>query len=135
MNNGAHRKAAGFTLIEVVVALAILAISFGILLRLFSNNLRRTSQTEAEVIASSLGRSLLARVGTDGAIADGETSGVFTNGFRWHLRITPYGDAQDWVAWSMSAHQVLAQVTWSDSNQRRSVSFETLRLATLPAGQ
>jgi general secretion pathway protein I len=129
MNRQSHPSSPGFTLLEVIVALAILAISLGALLRIFSNDLNRASETEAQVVANALAQSLLARLGTEEALADGDTAGKFNNGFRWRLRVAPYGDSQDRAAWPVEAHQVTAEVSWLDGGRERSVSLVTLRLA------
>jgi general secretion pathway protein I len=119
----------GFTLIEVVVALAILAVSLGALLRILSTSLVTANETEAEVVANSLLQSMLDRLGGDLPLVAGDTTGQFTNGFGWHLHITSYGSAEDQEAWSVKAYQVNAEVDWIGNGRLRSQSLTTLRLA------
>ena len=134
--NRAHKTGSdGFTLVEVVVALAILAVSLGALLRIFSNDLSRASQIEAEVVANSLAQTLLARAGIDQPLVNGETSGQFNNGFRWRLRVAPYVDGQDATAAPEVARLLSALVSWQDGGIERSVSLATLRLAPKGSGQ
>ena len=120
---------AGFTLLEVVAALAILALSLGVLLGLLSDGLRRTGQAEAMAEAGSLAQSLLARVGTELPIQPGVTAGELPNGVRWRLQMEPYGDAGDRRAWPVDAYVVSAEIAWGDGAQERSVTLTTLRLA------
>lgn len=126
-----HRsdKEAGFTLPEIVVALAILALSLSPLFGLLSDALRRTGQAEAMAEAGSLAQSLLARVGTELPILPGTTTGEFANGIRWRLQMDPYGDAGDRGAWPVAAYTISAEIAWADGVHERSVALSTLRLA------
>ena len=84
---------AGFTLVEVIVALAILALSLSVLLGAISNTAWRSAQAEKLVRAGSLAQSLLAKAGAEMPIREGETTGEFPAGFRWRLIAQPYDDA------------------------------------------
>lgn len=119
---------AGFTVVEVVAALTILAIALGVLLNVMSNSLRQTGRAETVAEAGSLARSLLARTGTELPLRDGLITGQADGGFRWQVRIAPYGDGADQRAWPVAAHQVLAEVSWRDGLQERSIVLTTLRL-------
>jgi general secretion pathway protein I len=123
------QREGGFTLIEVIVALAILAVSLGALLKIFSSHLIQTSEMEAETVANSLLQSMLNGLGKNQPLVDGDTAGRFTNGFTWRLHIAPYGTPEDQSAWSVSAHQVVAEVDWMNGGRPRSATLETLRLA------
>jgi general secretion pathway protein I len=119
---------AGFTVVEVVVALTILAVSLGVLLNAMSNSIRQTGQAEAVAEAGSLAQSLLAKIGTELPLRDGQITGQSDRGFRWRVYIEAYGDGTDRREWPVGAHQILAEVLWSDGLQERSVVLTTLRL-------
>ena len=129
MSDRVRRDSDGFTLLEILVALAILAVSVPILMTTLGNGLRRTSSTDLETSASALAQSLLAKVGTEMTLVDGKQAGQFEGGFRWKLQVTPYGDQQDQDAWQLRAHQVMVQVRWNDGAAERRVALTTLRLA------
>ena len=116
-------------MLEILVALVILAVSVPILMTILGNELRRTSSTEMESSASALAQSLLAKVGTEIYLSDGEQAGQIEGGFRWRLQVTPYGDLQDRDAWQVRAHQVVVQVLWNDGPVERKIALTTLRLA------
>jgi len=120
---------AGFTLVEIVAALAILALSLSALFGVLSDGIGRASQAEAYAEAGSLVQSLLARVGTEIPIREGTTTGAFPEGFRWRLKIETYGEAADHRAWPLAAFGVSAQVTWGTGVHERSVVLTTLRVA------
>jgi general secretion pathway protein I len=120
---------AGFALIEVIAALAILALSLGVLLSAISDGIWRTGQAERMAEAGSLAQSLLAKVGTEVPVQQGQTAGELADGFRWRLRMEPYGDTVDRQQWPLDAFAVSAEVSWGDHGQEHSVALTTLRLA------
>ena len=118
----------GFTVVEIVVALTILALALGVLLNVVSNSIRQTGRAETVALAGSLAQSLLARVGAELPLRDGQITGQSDDGIRWRVRIDPYGDGGDRREWPVAAHQVSAEVSWSDGLQERSLVLTTLRL-------
>jgi general secretion pathway protein I len=121
-------REAGFTVVEVVAALAILAASLGVLLDIMSNSIRQTGRAESLAEAGSLARSLLAKIGTELPLRDGEITGQADRGFRWRVNIEPFGDGTDRREWPVAAHQVFAEVSWRDGREERSLVLTTLRL-------
>ena len=124
---------AGFTLVEIIVALAILALSLNAILPAISDALWRTSEAEAQAEAASLARSLLAQAGNAVPLHDGAAAGQSENGFRWRLQVTPSGGADQTVP--VRAYKVVAEVSWDDARSERSVALTTLRLGTNGAGR
>jgi general secretion pathway protein I len=129
MNECRSRASEGFTLLEVLVALAILGVSIGLLFRIFSENLHRTSGLEAEAVATSLAQSMLARVEAEPVHADGERHGEFQDGLHWRILIESYGAQDDREAWAYSAKKLTAEVLWRDGGADRSVDLTTLLLS------
>ncbi|HXC56389.1 MAG TPA: prepilin-type N-terminal cleavage/methylation domain-containing protein [Rhizomicrobium sp.] len=125
-----ERREQGFTLVELLVSLAILSIALAVLFGAISTSLDRTRKSRDEALAASLVQSLLVRAGNDRPLAPGETSGVYSNGFRWHLSVRPYGNADDAKAWHLSAYLVRATVAWPGQAQGRTLT--TLRLVPPP---
>jgi general secretion pathway protein I len=114
----------GFTLVEVLVALAILALTFSFAYRAMSGGLDRLSDDNRLEHAVLLARSQLARVGHDVALAVGEINGRAADGFSWQIRTTPYGHVENGLA----AYDVLVSVGWRGGRQARQVQLETIRL-------
>jgi general secretion pathway protein I len=119
---------AGFTVVEVVAALTILAVALGVLLNIMSNSLRQIGRAETVTEAGALARSLLAKIGTELPLRDGQITGQADHGLRWQVHIEPFGDAGDRREWPVVAHHVLAEVLWRDGLQQRSIVLTTLRL-------
>ena len=128
-------REAGFTLVEVVVALAILALSLAVLLNVISNGISQTDRAQKLAQAGSLAQSLLAKVGTEMPIQEGQVSGEFPEGFRWRVRAERYGDAEDRGDWPVAAYAISLEVLWGDASDEHSVALTTLRLAPKEPGR
>ena len=88
---GSAPKAAGFTLIEIVVAFAILALGLTLLIGTLSGATRQLRQAGDAGRAALHAQSLL----DEHALAPepGETDGVLENGrYRWRLQVAPWDD-------------------------------------------
>jgi len=81
----------GFTLLEVLVALAILSVALTVLLGIFSQSLTQVRALREREAARALAQSLLAEQGIDIAIAPGTTGGR-TGAFSWRIDTSPYGE-------------------------------------------
>ena len=125
MNSARER---GFTLVELLVSLAILSIALGVLFGAISDSLDRVRKGRDETLATSLTQSLLARTGTERPLDIGETAGIYSNGTRWRLVIRPYGNEDDAKARRITAYLVRATVIWRDGDTDHSRSLTALRL-------
>ena len=128
------RRQDGFSLLEVLVAFAVLAISLGVLMQIFSRATLTTVTTLQYSEAASLAESLLSRVGSEIPLQPGARSGRSVDGFDWEITITPIHLHDD--AFSepeVIPYAVNASVLWRDTNQVRRLSLPTLRLARTSA--
>lgn len=83
----------GFALIEVLVALAILALSLTTLFEVITGNAQRMRLVETRRAAELVARSELAGAGIAYPIGRGSVSGV-EGPFSWWIQAAPYGDGQ-----------------------------------------
>jgi type II secretory pathway pseudopilin PulG len=77
----------GFTLLEVLVAFAVLVVMIVPLLQVFGGGLGSTETARAYATAALLARSKLAEVGAEEALEEGETTGTF-EGYQWRRTIS-----------------------------------------------
>lgn len=132
-----HRAdAAGFTLIEMLVAVTLMALLLLPLMRSFSSGLLVRSRsdvlTEATVIAET-------ELEAAAAIStfNGQTSSDHSQGrYSVHTSVAPYaiGTFDDQLA--VRPYEIRVTVSWPEGARTRSVALQTLRLARLaPAGR
>lgn len=121
-----RRSSAGFTLIEMIVALAILSLSLGVLFSGFSQALDRIRFNHAQMAARLLAQALIAESGTN-ALKLGIAHGIASDGLIWNVAVVPFGSPMEQKAWSPTPAQVTATVTWSENGTEHSLSLTTLR--------
>src|SRR5262245_58465334 len=80
---------AGFTLIEVLVALAVAALGLAVLMAAIGVGLGNARLAERYLEATSRAQSHLAQVGVSLPLSPGEQSGDDGGGFSWLVRISP----------------------------------------------
>lgn len=131
MNSNLARRR-GFTLIEVLVAFAILALTLTALLRVFSTGLDSIGVAERYAAATALARSILDEIGVEIPLVPDELSDDAGEGFIWYVRIAPSAavkpiiDTDPWLV----PYDVAVTVSWQSGG---SVTLTTLRLASEPA--
>ena len=122
-----RRATTGFTLIEMVIAFAILSLSLSALYATLQNALSRTGHDAHLSEATLLARSLLARVGTEWPPAEGSTRGEW-NEYSYeiieHKSVAPSNE----VPFSLPTVHVTATVSWPEFAGTRSYSLSTLKL-------
>jgi len=136
--NHAHRRCrrasprAGFTLLEVVVALAIAAMGLGALMAATSQGLGNALLADRTIEATRRAQSRLAEVGKATPLVVGVLSGDDGGGYAWRIRIAPPATRDASPANGVPAlalYTVEASVSWQSGGSTRSVSLQSLRLA------
>jgi prepilin-type N-terminal cleavage/methylation domain-containing protein len=120
-------RARGFTLLEVLVALLIFGLAFGVLAQIFQTGFRQSETAEELTTATLLARSRLARIGTDLALEIGESEEEAEDGFRVRTSVEPA--ELDVEADQFVPLLVEVIVAWGPIESERQVALTTLRLA------
>ena len=130
-------RCAGFTLLEVIVAFALLALALTVLLGALSGAARQVRHS-AEITRASLhAQSLLAQAGVGEALEPGRTEGTFDQDrYRWTLEVAPYADPASMHALpgpsvSPQLRQLTLEIRWGDETGQ-AMRWHSLRL--VPAG-
>ncbi len=111
----ARSRQQGFTLLEVIIAVAIMGASLAILLGSVNRNLVIASQSKNQSIASSLAQQKIVEIELEGYPQVGEQQGAFEEfpGFYWYLRVLPYDIEQ----LSTEIRIVILDITWDEGNR------------------
>ncbi len=127
-----HRQD-GFSLLEVLVAFAILALSLGVLMNIFARATQTTILSSQYSQAASLIESKLAAVGHAIPLEAGSVVGDPENGFDWELSIMPVELSKDAVTEPpATAYVIHGSVLWRDLGKVRRLTLSTLRLGENP---
>ncbi|WP_052700409.1 type IV pilus modification PilV family protein [Methylocucumis oryzae] len=129
-----NSKQQGFSLLEILIAFAILAISLTILLKIFSAGTNTAIVAEEYTTAVQIAESLMTQVGVATRIQPGETSGDENERYHWRILITPYlpdPNLVDIKQLKLLMYQVVVTVSWSDGGDgERQLELSTLKLGT-----
>lgn len=88
-----RRGQSGFTLIEVIVAFALLAGALTLLVGALSNGSRQVRAADDTSRATLHAQSLLAQVGVGEVLQPGRSEGELDDGaWQWELQVAPYTD-------------------------------------------
>lgn len=118
----ARQRSEGFTLLEVVVALAIMAIALGVLYRAVGGSARTVGDLSAYSRAVAIGESVLQM--RDAVPAEGWNESGQWEAYRWSVATSPY---EAGTGSGVSLHRVQVDVAWSDGLRDRSFSLVSLR--------
>jgi general secretion pathway protein I len=121
---------AGFTLIEMLVALMVMIAAATMLYRGFSGGLRAAATADGAEAALLVAQSRLAAAGVETPLAAGEQAGR-DGAVDWHIAVRPYpsGDATA----APQAFWITATVAWREKRDGgRSLHLTTLKRARAP---
>jgi len=119
----------GFSLLEVIVALAIMAGGFLAVLNLFSSSVRSVNFSGQYLKAATLANSKMNELEILNFALDDQT-GSFKNeeNYRWEVSIAPYDSDLNDDKSNIQLQKVLLKVLWNDNGKPRNIEIATLRL-------
>lgn len=139
-HSGKHR-AAGFTLIEIIVAFAVLALGLTLLIGTLSGATRQVRQAgdagraalHAQTLMAEYASALQTPANFDGELEDGR--------YRWRLRATAWQDPTPRAgpalvdAGAARLLQVQLDIEWAEGGPQERLEVSSLRLALPAQGQ
>lgn len=128
------KRQRGYTLLEVLVAFAVLALALTFLLGTLSGSTRQVRWSTDAARAALHAQSLLADVGVGQALQPGRDEGELEDGrYRWQLDVAPYVDplqpptvAEDPFGARLMALRL--ELAWGDGSRGQRLVVESLRL-------
>lgn len=133
----AGRRARGFTLLEVIAAVLLLAITFASLMRVAGSSLTLTARSAERSEAAMWGRSLLDSAFVLEPIRVGRSSGRFDQRYRWQLDVRPFqppataqasGPQPRAPASPLKLYRLDLDVMWNSAGHDYTARFSTLRV-------
>ena len=116
----------GFTLLEVLVATAILGIAIAVVLQLFSANLRALAVSEEYVSATKLAEVKMREVLDDAALAETSFSETTGDGYRIDVSVVSTLEERTETL-PVKLLEVSMTVYWREGIKERSLSLRTLK--------
>lgn len=129
MDNNKYRHLSGFTLLETLVALSVLAISLGIAYQAFSSALQGSSLADDYAQASMYADSHLAEIGIRVDTLPSVSEGAYNNRYYWKLEVQAL-DASNNTIEKVNRYQIVLNVFWKSKKGMRSLKTMTFRLAS-----
>jgi prepilin-type N-terminal cleavage/methylation domain-containing protein len=117
----------GFTLLEILVALAILGIAITIILQLFSANLRALSVSENYVSAVTKAEAKMREILDDTNLSEKSWSEVTDDGYRFDASITEtLKDRTENL--QVRLLEVALTVQWTEGIKKKSLTLKTMKV-------
>ena len=126
----------GFSLLEILVAFCILAISLGILLKIFSTGVNTAIVAEDYTAAVQIAESLMAKTGLESTLQATQDGGTENDKYDWEVTVSPYffnPEQSDETTLTSALFKIKVLVSWEISKtKRRQIELITLKLANKP---
>lgn len=122
---GPHQQQ-GFTLIEVLVAMVIMAMGLALLYQILGTNTQAVSMTSQYQRAAMLGQSLLAA--HDAIPESGWNAQGQSGGYSWRASTQPYQTSSGRQEMGLvPLHQLNIDIQWQENGNTRALNLSTLR--------
>lgn len=122
-------KGAGFALIEILVAVSVLAISLVVILQLFSGGLKSRKISEAYTRGIFYGREKMGEILVSSELPEGESDGEFEDKYRWKTRIERVVPEEGINNFSVNLMDIQVSVSWFEGEKEKSFVIRTLKIA------
>jgi len=125
-------KQQGFSLLEILIAFSILAVSLSILLNIFSLGVTTAGVSEDYTAAVQIAESLMAKTGVEKPLQAGDSVGIIHDKYYWQVLVQPFTLASEPIettTLNTALFKVRVTVNWGDEKAHsREVKLVTLKL-------
>ncbi len=122
------RAQRGFSLLEVLVALVIMALALAAILQLFASGTNRVAMSDEYLRAAMHARSRLNAVGALIPVEEGHHEGRFEDGFDWRVDLSPMEPPAGMTRRGLRAYRVHVEVEWTRGAHARRFAIDSIRL-------
>ncbi len=124
----------GFALIEILVAVSILAISLVVIFQLFSGGLKSRKLSEQYARGVFHAREKMAEILLTPVLTEGETQGEFEDAYEWQAVITRVVSGDDEEKLPVVLLNVKIRINWREGEKEKSFVIDTLKTAEKEKG-
>ena len=119
----------GFTLIEILVAISILAISLAVILQLFSGGLKSSRLSDEYTRGIFHAREKMGEVLLSKEVSAGETEGEFSDSFRWKCQIELIeGVEEDEEKLPFNMFNIRVDIVWDVGDKEKRFQVSTIKI-------
>ncbi len=130
-----RRTSAGFTLLEVMLAFVIFAISFATVLEIMGGSMRSVSRASDDTEVALLAQSVMDLVGTEIPVEEGQYDGSSMERYNWRLDIFLYevNGEQDLATPELvelsgiELYWIDLNISWQSGRRERDMHFSTIK--------
>lgn len=124
----AMRDRSGFTLLEVLVAFTIFALTTGAVMATISTGLNGSRTAAHHAVATLIAESKLAAAGIERPLSESENSGSTDTGYDWRITVQPIAREEAMTGTAgFSPSRIDVTVSWANSGNTQSISMSTVR--------
>ncbi len=124
----------GFALIEILVAISVLAISLVVIFQLFSGGLKSRTLSEQYARGVFHAREKMAEILLVPDLSEGETEGEFEDAYEWQAVITRVVSGEDEEKLPAKLLNVKIRINWREGEKEKSFVIDTLKTAEKEKG-
>jgi general secretion pathway protein I len=117
----------GFALIEILVAVSVLAISLVVIFQLFSGGLKSRLLSEQYARGVFHAREKMAEILLSPDLSEGETQGEFEDAYEWQAVITRVVDGDDEENVPVNLMSIWIRINWREGEKEKSFVISTLK--------
>ena len=129
-----RRSSRGFTLLEVMLAFVVFALSFATVLEIMAGSMRSVRRASDDTEVALFAQSIIDLVGTEIPIEEGEFNGTGMDRYQWRLGIYLYASSSEDVHTleladmsGIELYRVDLDIDWQSGQKRRDLHFSTIR--------
>lgn len=129
-----RNRGRGFTLLEVLLAFVVFALSFAVVLEILSGSMRSTARAREYTEVALIAQSVMDQVGLDIPLEAGFSAQGETGPYRWDLTIQPLQGARDTVnsvelaeLTGVDLLEVHLTISWGTYPRERNNEFSTIK--------
>ena len=124
----------GFTLVEVMLAFVVFALSFATVLEIMAVSMRSVTRANNDTEIALFAQSMMDLVGTDIPLEEGQFSGTGLDRYQWQLDIYPYVStsaedrSQELAELNGTAlFRIDLDINWTTGQRQQNLHFNTIR--------